>query len=124
MSMKTDSTKTTKTSQGKMRFTDEMLRLDQASRARQTLFRLTHLAIEGCLTRNRRRRGLARVRRRRKRLRGRLARCNVDGFVDRLVRIHELVAQLVRGAAELADHAADVPRHPWHPLRTEDDERD
>src|SRR6266550_3828153 len=98
MSIKTDSTNTTKTSHGKMRFTEKSLRGDQASRARW--------------------------RRRGKRLGGWLACGHIRSFIDQLVRVHELVPKLVGGPAELADHTADVPRHPGHPFRSEHDEGD
>src|SRR5256886_8487007 len=155
MSIKTDSTNTTKTSHGKMRFTRKVYGLARTraranlcvrtsdartseatkgrsgvARALEPFFGLSHLTIEQRLAS---RGGFAPSLLQRARFRrgpgGRahrlwLACRHVRSFVDQLVRVHELVPKLVGGPAELADHTADVPRHPGHPLRSEHDEGD
>jgi hypothetical protein len=93
----------------------------------ETLFGLAHLAIEGHLAIDPRgiRRGLARLCRRGKaRRRCRLTGGDVHRFVQDLVGVQELLAQVIGRAAQIPDDATDVPGHPWHSLRAEHDQRD
>src|SRR5688572_5908 len=95
------------------------------ARRRQALTRLPHLAIEGRLVRVGGRGGPAG---KRGGLRGRLRFCRLT-FEDllrrqELVRLKELLAELIRGAAKVSHDATDVARHARQALGPEDQERD